>query len=67
MSERIERYLALERELLELRQSAAYDESKEDALLEQMDTAWWALTPEEQQSVNSRRTKAPDKGPPPSR
>jgi len=59
MSERIERYLALEQQLLELREAAAYDEAKEDALLEQMDTAWWALTVEEQQVVNSRRKTGP--------
>ena len=47
MTGQVERYLALEQQLLQLRESAAYDESKEDALLEQMDAAWWALTLEE--------------------
>jgi hypothetical protein len=50
----MEEYLALERELLRLRQNPQRDEQAEDSLLEQMDYVWWRLSKEQQAAIKAR-------------
>lgn len=49
-----ERYIELERRLLELRERAGEDSPEEESLLEEMDEAWYALTPDEVAVVEAR-------------
>lgn len=58
MNERVEKYLALTRELYELREKTGdADCDEEDALLELMDPAWAVLTADEIKQVETEIEK----------
>ena len=59
MSERVARYLELEARLLAWRDQHPEDTPEEDAILDEMDQAWWEMTDDERKSIESRGANPP--------
>jgi hypothetical protein len=61
MTESLRKYLELEASLLVWRAGHPDDTPEEDAILDEMDGAWWDLSQEEREWIRRRgRTDSPD-------
>jgi hypothetical protein len=54
MSPSLQRYLELETELETWRKAHPNDTPEDDAILDALDAAWWALGQEDQDWINAR-------------
>lgn len=56
MSELVDKYIQLEQKMDKVRaEHGGRDSAEEDALLDEMDIVWWAMSPEEQSEVTNGR------------
>lgn len=54
MTELLQRYLELEKELLQWRSTHPEDMPEEDEIMDAMEEVWWKLTSEETEWINRR-------------
>lgn len=56
-SDLVRRYLALEEKFVAWQKEHPEDTPEEDALTDEMDEIWWAMTREERDSLRDRRKR----------
>jgi hypothetical protein len=55
---RVREYLQIEAQLLAWRSDHPEDTPEEEAMLDEMDRAWWGMSEPEREEVESRRARA---------